>query len=80
MRSASTKATTAAAIPSRNASWNPAASGIPVPLCTLDDASTAPITAAAVLVPSDRHRALSPLEAPVSFCGTERMMSMGIAA
>ena len=43
-------------------------------------ASTAPMTAAAVLVPSERKSALSPFEAPVSLCGTERMMSIGIAA
>ena len=38
------------------------------------------MTAAAVLVPSERNSAFRPFEAPVSLCGTERMMSIGIAA
>ena len=43
-------------------------------------ASTAPMTAAAVLVPSERNSAFKPFEAPDSLCGTERMMSIGIEA
>ena len=38
------------------------------------------MTAAATLVPSERNSAFSPFEAPVSDCGTERMMSIGMAA
>ena len=38
------------------------------------------MTAAAVLVPSERNSAFRPFDAPVSLCGTERMMSIGIDA
>ena len=81
MNSAITSATTAAIPPSTNDSWNAAGVGIGIPsTSTTNEASTAPITAAATLVPSERNRALRPFEAPVSDCGTERMMSIGIAA
>ena len=62
-------------------SWNADAVGTCIPFCTVDRlASTAPTTAAAMLVPRERNRAFSPFEAPVSLCGTERMMSIGMDA
>ena len=36
--------------------------------------------AAATLVPNERRRALTPFDAPVSLCGTERMIIMGMPA
>lgn len=50
------------------------------PTSTLIAARTPPITPEALDVPTDRNRAFSPLEAPVSFAGTERMMIIGMAA
>lgn len=66
MRSANTSAVPAAIMPSMNVTWYPLIVGNPDALPALEDASTAPITAAAVPVPSDLHSAFKPFEAPVS--------------
>src|SRR5690606_13419897 len=81
MTSVSTVATMAAAMAIQKQVANAASVGIAWPPCsTLMAASTPPMTADALDVPTERNSALSPFETPVSCDGTDCMMIIGIAA
>src|SRR4051794_39185942 len=81
MNNDSNSATMPAMIASQKQTSNASRVGTATPsISTLIAASTPPITADALDVPTERKSALSPLEAPVSLAGTERMMIIGMAA